>query len=104
MYQSQPKGLERPTEYSQGPGIQPHRSAAETLKKWLGSSGGAKESGGLRMLLSLLDLNIRAFLPQVVWKRPKFEEESYSRYLGEIPPTLQAWLLPTDQTFRELGS
>lgn len=56
------------------------------------------------MLLSLLDLNIKAFLPQVVWKRSKFKQESYSRYLGEIPSIHQAWLLLTDQTFIELGS
>lgn len=55
------------------------------------------------MLLSLSDLNINTFLPQVVWKRPKFKQESYSRCLGEIPPMLQAWLLLMDQTFIELG-
>lgn len=38
------------------------------MEKWLGSSGEAKESGGLKMLLNLLDLNIKAFLPQVAWK------------------------------------
>lgn len=30
-------------------------SAVETLRKWLGSSGEAKVSGGLRKLLSLLE-------------------------------------------------
>lgn len=44
LHQSQPECLERPTEYSQEPGIQPQRSAAETLKKWLGSCGEAKGS------------------------------------------------------------